>query len=162
MEGVLRFTIDVDCSTPFLSKNTFFYKKMPRRRHTAWTPDKNSQTAALCRVFSIVQRKDRPSRGTALQGFPHGVAPAGCRGGRNKMLSPRRGIPWARYEHGTDSRYLQPDNLFFLYIPQFLPRGLRHLFIRHISINSQIRLQKDTLFLLQAHLAFCRCAFFAP
>ena len=37
-------------------------------------PIKAAGTAALCWVFSIVQRKDRPSRGTALQGFPTGGA----------------------------------------------------------------------------------------
>jgi len=35
---------------------------------------KAARTAAPCWVFSIVQRKDRPLRGTALQGFPTGGA----------------------------------------------------------------------------------------
>ena len=35
-------------------------------------PIKAAGTAALCWVFSIVQRKDRLSGGTAPQGFPAG------------------------------------------------------------------------------------------
>ena len=35
-------------------------------------PIKAARTAALCWVFSIVQRKDRLSGGTAPQGFPAG------------------------------------------------------------------------------------------
>lgn len=37
-------------------------------------PIKAARTAALCWVFSIVQRKDRPSRGTALLGCSTGGA----------------------------------------------------------------------------------------
>lgn len=37
-------------------------------------PIKAARTVALCWVFSIVQRKDRPSHGTAWQGFLTGGA----------------------------------------------------------------------------------------
>ena len=58
-------------------------------------------------------------------GFPRRMTPAGCRGSRNKMLSPRKGTLWPLHGLGTDFRHLQTNIIFFLYIPQFLPRGLR-------------------------------------
>lgn len=100
-------------------------------------------------------------KGQAIRGIFPWEAPAGCRGSRNEMLSPRKGIPWAWHERGTGSQYPRPDNLIFLYIPQFRTRGLRAFFIRHISISFPNRLQKNTLFLLRAHLGFFRCVFFA-
>ncbi len=107
-----------------------------------------------------VQRKDMPSDGTVCKTFLW-EAPAGCRGSRNKMLSPRKGIPWAWHGQGTDSRHQQQDIIFFQYIPQFLPKGLRTFFVRHISIIFPYRLQNGTMILRQTHLEFFRCAFFA-
>ena len=100
-------------------------------------------------------------KGQAIRGIFPWEAPAGCRGSRNEMLSPRKGIPWAWHERGTGSRYPRPDKLIFLYIPQFLPRGLRAFFIRHISILFPDIFQKNTLFSLRACLPLCGCAFFA-
>lgn len=86
-------------------------------------------------------------------------APAGCRGGRNKILSPGKGITWPWHGQGRDSGRLHI--IFFLYIPQLFPRELRRFFLRHISVNSLIRLQNNTLFLLRAYLPFCGCTFFS-
>ncbi len=85
-------------------------------------------------------------------------APAGCRGGRNKILSPGKGITWPWHGQGRDSGRL---HISLLYIPQLFPRELRRFFLRHISVNSLIRLQNNTLFLLWAYLPFCGCAFFS-
>lgn len=86
-------------------------------------------------------------------------APAGCRGSRNKMLSPGKGITWPWYGQGRDSSCLHI--IFLLYIPQLLLRGLRTFFIRHISALFPDKLQKNTVFSLRAHLPFCGCAFFS-
>ena len=83
----------------------------------------------------------------------------GCRGGRNKILSPGKGITWPWHRQGEDSGSLHI--LFLLYILQLLSRGLRRFLIRHISVSFPIRLQKNTLFLLRACLPFCGCAFFS-
>ena len=97
--------------------------------------------------------------------------PAGLSNGRRRRAAGEagtkccpqgKGTPWAWHEQGTYSRYLRPDNICFLYIPQSIPRGLRHFLIRHISIFFPNGLQKDTLFLLRAYRTLCRCAFFAP
>ncbi len=101
-----------------------------------------------------------PRYGSA--GLFRGRRRQGCRGSRNEMLSPGKGIAWPWHGQGTDSRHPQQDIIFFLYIPQFLPRGLRAFFIRHISILFPDILQKNTLFSLRACLPLCRCAFFAP
>lgn len=55
---------------------------------------KAARTAAPCWVFSIVQRKDRPLRGTALQGFPTGGA------GRLPGKPERNAVPKERGHHG--------------------------------------------------------------
>ena len=123
-------------------------------------PIKAAGTAALCWVFSIVQRKDRLSGGTAPQGFPAGWRRQGCRGSRNEMLSPGKGITWPWHGQGTDSCHPQQDIIYFLYIPQFLPRGLRTFFIRHISVRFPIRIQKNTAFSIWVCLPLCGCAFF--
>ena len=118
MEGVLRSTIDVDCSTPFLSlkgENTAYFMRK-------------------CRL------QDRPYRRAILED-----GAGRLRGSRNEMLSPGKGIPWAWHEQRTGSRNPQPDIMFFLYIPR-PPRGLRNFFIRHISICFPMRIQKDTIF----------------
>lgn len=102
-----------------------------------------------------------PRNGSA--GLFRGRRRQGCRGSRNKMLSPRKGITWPWHGQGTDSRHSQQqDIIFFPYIPQFLSRGPRDFFIRHISILFPDILQKNTLFSLRACLPLCRCAFFAP
>ncbi len=85
----------------------------------------------------------------------------GLRGSQNEMPSPGKGIAWAWNRPGVDFRHPKLDIIFFLYIPQFLPKGLRAFFIRHISICFLIRLQKNTVFSLRACLPFCGCAFFA-
>lgn len=92
--------------------------------------------------------------------FPMGGT-SRLRGSRNEISSPRKGRSWAWHEQGIRSQYPRPDNLYFLYIPQFLPRGLRAFFIRHISILSPDILQRNTWFSLWACLPLCGCAFFA-
>lgn len=169
MAGVLRF--HDECGLQYAlfvlkrRKHRTFYKKMPPagqagrnnpgggRRHGH--PIKAARTAALCRVFSVVQGKDRPYRGTVPEG-----GTGRRRGSRNKMLSPRKGIPWAWHEQGTGTLHPQPNIILFLYIPQHLG-GLRNFFIRHISISFPNRLQKDTMLLSRAYLRFFGCAFFA-
>ena len=58
-------------------------------------------------------------------GLPRRMAPAGCRGSRNEMLSPRKGTLWPLHGLETDFRHPRTNIIFYLYIPQFLPRGLR-------------------------------------
>ena len=70
------------------------------------------------------------------------------RGSRNGMLSPGKGIAWARHEPGIGSRNPRLNIISFLYIPQLFPRGLRAFFIRHISIYFPYEIQKNTWFLL--------------
>ena len=105
--------------------------------------------------------KGQAVRRNGPAGLPRRMAPAGCRGSRNEMLSPRKGTLWPLHGLETDFRHPRTNIIFFLYIPQFLPRGLRAFFIRHISILFPDILQKNTLFSLRACLPLCGCAFLA-
>ena len=86
-------------------------------------PIKAARTAAFIGCFLLFrERTGHPA------GRPRRMTPAGCRGSRNKMLSPRKGTLWPLHGLGTDFRHLQTNIIFFMYIPQFLPRGLRAFF----------------------------------
>ena len=67
-------------------------------------PIKAARTAALCWVFSIVQRKDRPSCGTVLTDFPMGGAGKAVGEAGTKWCPHERG----HHVHGT-SREHTPD-----------------------------------------------------
>lgn len=65
--------------------------------------------------------------GHASGSFCEGVPIGGTgrfRGSRNGMLSPGKGIAWARHEPGIGSRNPRLNIISFLYIPQLFPRGL--------------------------------------
>ena len=111
-------------------------------------------------VFYCSEKGQATRRGGPA-GLFRRMTPAGCRGSRNKMLSPRKGTLWPLHGLGTDFRHLQTNIIFFMYIPQFLPRGLRAFFIRHVSILFPDILQKNTLFSLRACLPLCGCVFLA-
>ena len=152
MESVLRFTINVDCSAFFCFLED---------EDIAGTPDKK-QPGRLRFAGCFLLFKERTGHPAgAPPGIPR-AAPAGCRGSRNEMLSPGKGKPWATDGQGTDSRHPEQNTISILYIPQFLPRGQRYCFIRHISIFSPDSLQKNTLFSHQAYRLCGGCAFFAP
>ena len=63
LKGVLRFTINVDCSMPFLTLG---------EKNKCLHPIKAAGLAALCRVFSVVQGKDRPCRWKVPGGISSG------------------------------------------------------------------------------------------
>lgn len=126
-----------------------------------WTPDKSSQDGCVMLGVFYCSEKGQAISRNGSAGLFHGRCRQGCRGSRNEMLSPGKGITWPWHGQGTDSRHPQQDIIFFQYIPQFLPRGLRAFFIRHISILFPDILQKNTLFSLRACLPLCGCAFFA-
>ncbi len=97
-------------------------------------------------------------KGQAIpQGCSSGRRRQGCRGSRNEMLSPGKGITWPWHGLGTDFRHPQTNIIFFPYIPQFLPRELRAFFIQHISILFPDIIQKNTWFSLRACLPLCGC-----
>lgn len=147
---MLRFTTNVDCSAPAFSacgrqdvSLSDRKRNGIRKKDIKPHPIKSSQYGcALLGVFCC-SRKGQAIPREPLQGSP-GMAPVGCRGGRNEMLSPGKGKPWATDGQGTDSRHPEKNTISILYIPQFLPRGQRYFFIRHISIFSPDRLQKNT------------------
>lgn len=60
-------------------------------------PIKAVKTAALCWIFFIVQRKDKPSRETTLQGFPTGDA------ARLPRKLERNVVPRKGGQHGHDT-----------------------------------------------------------
>ena len=135
--------------------------KIIERKMNHIHPMKAAWSAALCWVFFIVQRKDKPSRGKPRRTYsPDGVGRLPGKPERNAV--PRKGDNMAMARAGNGFLILRPDNLYFLYIPQFLPRGLRYFFVRHISINFIFNTLKNTMFLLRAYRAFCRCVFFVP
>ena len=111
-------------------------------------------------VFYCSEKGQAILRNSLYRAFKR-KAPAGCRGGRNRMLSPRKGTTCACQGPGLDFRYSQFNIIFYLYIPQLLLKGLRHFFVRRISIKFLIKLQKNTVFSLRACLPFCGCAFFS-
>lgn len=136
--------------------------KPPRRRQTIWTPDKSSWDGCSLPGVFCCSRKGQAIRRNRFLKLSRRMAPAGCRGSRNGMLSPGKGTTWPLNGLEPDSRQPLTNIIFFLYIPQPLLRGLRYFMIRHVSANFTINLLKDTLFLLRAYRAFCRCAFFVP
>ena len=69
--------------------------------------------------------KGQAVRRNGPAGLPRRMTPAGCRGSRNEMLSPRKGTLWPLHGLETDFRHPRTNIIFYLYIPQFLPRGLR-------------------------------------
>lgn len=106
------------------------------------TPDEGSQGGCTMPGVFYCSEKGQAIPQSCCRAFIRD-APAGCRGSRNEMPSPGKGIPWAWHEQGAASLYPRPDNKYFLYIPQSIPRGLRHFFIRYISISFPIMLQKN-------------------
>ena len=69
--------------------------------------------------------KGQAVRRNGPAGLPRRMTPAGCRGSRNEMLSPRKGTLWPLHGLETDFRHPRTNIIFYLYIPQFLPRELR-------------------------------------
>ena len=126
------------------------------------TPDKGSRDGCVMLGVFYCSEKGQAVRRNGPAGLPRRMAPAGCRGSRNEMLSPRKGTLWPLHGLETDFRHPRTNIIFYLYIPQLLSKGLRAFFIRHISILFPDILQKNTWFSLRAYLGFFRCAFFAP
>ena len=146
----------VDCSTPAFSVCGWQNAGcLDQNRHIH--PIK-AATNCFCWVFSCSE-KGQVLLWMNIAQFCHKRHRQAAGEGRNRMLSPWKGItcPWHR--QGTYSGHLYI--IFFLYIPQFLLKELRYSFIRHISALFPDKLQKDTLFLLRACLPFCGCAFFS-
>ena len=125
------------------------------------TPDKGSRDGCVMLGVFYCSEKGQAVRRNGPAGLPRRMAPAGCRGSRNEMLSPRKGTLWPLHGLETDFRHPRTNIIFYLYIPQLLSKGLRAFFIRHISILSPDILQRNTWFSLWACLPLCGCAFFA-
>ena len=82
---------------------------------------KAAKAAALCWVFSIVQRKDRPSRGTALQGVTMGGA------GRLSGKPERNAVPMK----GDTMGMARPGNRFPV------PATRQYIFSVHTAVHSK-------------------------
>ena len=84
--------------------------------------------AALCWVFSIVHRKNRPSHVCRM-------APAGCRGSRNEMLSPTKGDTMGMARAGNRlPAFVIKHNIFSVYtaVPS---KGESVMLIRSLSVD---------------------------
>lgn len=87
-------------------------------------PIKAAGTAAFIGCFLLFRERtgcpaERPRRASPPDDT--GRLP----GSRNEMLSPRKGTLWPLHGLETDFRHPRTNIIFYLYIPQFLPRGLR-------------------------------------